>query len=80
MKPDCAVRIAYLLRVGSFSFILQFILDFWKDNLVMSAVEFLLHYQRLIFLYFWRDNITNLMIKIDFPYKGLFLPYLGLLF
>ena len=43
-KKICSVRIAYLFLMRSFSFILEFILDFWKDNLVMSAVESLLPY------------------------------------
>ena len=80
MKRDCAIRIAYLFLVGSFSFILEFILDFWKYNLVMPAVESLIPYQRPILLYFWRDNVIDLMIKFDFPYQGPILPYLGLLF
>ena len=80
MKRDCAVRIAYIFLMESLSFILEFLLDFWKDNLVMSAVESLISYQRPILLYFLRDNVTDLMIKFDFPYKGQNLPYLGLLF
>ena len=79
-KKIGAVRIAHLFFLGSFPFILEFLLDFWKDNLVMSAVESLLRYQRPILLYFLRDNITNLMIKFDFPYQRPILPYLGLLF
>ena len=65
-NPIGVDRIAYLFLVGRFSFILEF-LDFWKDNPVMSAIEYLLPYQRLILLYFWRDNISDLMIKFDFP-------------
>ena len=41
-KKIGAVKIAYLFLVGSFYFILEFLLDFWKDNLVMSVVESLL--------------------------------------
>ena len=66
-KPIGIDRIAYLFPVGGFSFILEFLLDFWKDNSVMSAIESLIPYQRLIFHYFWRDNISDLMIKFDFP-------------
>ena len=80
MKQDCAIRITYLFLVGSFSFILEFLLDFWKDNFVMSAVESLLPYQRPILLYSWRDNVTDLMIKFDFPYQGPIVNYLRLLF
>ena len=80
MKRDYAIRIPSLFLVGSFSFRLEFLLDFWKDNLVMSTVEYLLPYQRPILLCFWRDNVTDLMIKFDFPYQGPILLYSGLLF
>ena len=79
-KEFYLIRIAYLSLVGSFCFILEFALDSWKGNLVISAVESLIPYQRPIFLNFWRDNITNLVIKFDFPYQRPILPYLGLLF
>ena len=79
-KKIDAVRIACLFLIGSFSFILEFFLYFLKDNLVMSAVESLLPYQRPIFLYFRRDNVTNLMTKFDFSYQRPILPYLGFLF
>ena len=68
----------YIFLVGNFCFILEFFLDFWKDNLVMSAVESLIPYQRPIHPYFWRDNVTDLMIKFGFPYQGPIHPYLGL--
>ena len=51
-KKIGAVKIAYLFLVGIFSFILEFLLDFWKYNLVMLAVESLIPYQRPILLYF----------------------------
>ena len=38
------IRVAYLFLVGNFRFILEFLLDFCKDNLVMSVVESLLPY------------------------------------
>ena len=79
-KKFCLVRIAYLSLVGSFCFILEFSLDYWKYNLVISVVDSLIPYQRPIFLDFWRDNITNLVIKFDFPYQSPILPYLELLF
>ena len=79
-KKISTVRIAYLFLMGSFPFILEFLLDFWKDNLVMSVIESLIPYKRPILLYFWRDNVIDLMIKFDFPYQGPILPYLGLLF
>ena len=74
------VRVAYLFLMGNFRFILEFLLDFWKDNLVMSTVESILSYQIPILSYFWRDNVTDLMIKFDFPYQAPILSYLGLLF
>ena len=74
------VRVAYLFLVGNFRFILEFLLNFWKDNLVMSAVESILSYHIPIIPYFWRDNVTDLMIKFDFPYQGPILSDLGLLF
>ena len=33
---------AYLFSVGGFSFILEFLLDFWKDDPVMLAIESLI--------------------------------------
>ena len=74
------VRVAYLSLVGSFCFILGFLLDSWKDNLVILAIESLFPYQGPILLDSWRDNITNLVIKFVFPYQRPILPYLGLLF
>ena len=66
-RKICVVRIAYLPLVGNFCFILGFLLDSWKDNLLIFVIEFLFPYQRLILLDFWRDNITNLVIKFVFP-------------
>ena len=57
------VRVAYLSLVGSFCFILRFLLDSWKDNLVILAIESLFPYERLILLDSCRNNITNLVIK-----------------
>ena len=37
-KPIGVNRIAYLFFVGGFSFILEFLFYFWKDNPVMSAI------------------------------------------
>ena len=69
-KPIVVDIIAYLFfLVRGFSFILEFILDFWKDNPIMSTIEPLIPYQRPILLHFLRDNISDLMIKIDFPYQ-----------
>ena len=60
-KPIGVDRIAYLFSVGFFYslFILEFLLDFWKDNPIMLAIEYLLSYQRPILRYFWRDNISD---------------------
>ena len=74
-KKVYAVRIAYFSLVGSFCFILGFLLDSWKDNLVILAIESLFPYQRPILLDFWRDNIMNLVIKFVFPYQIPILPY-----
>ena len=68
-KPISVDIIAYLFPMGGFSFILEFLLDFWKDNPIMSAVESLLLYQRPILRYFLRDNISDLIMKFDFPYQ-----------
>ena len=68
-KPIGVDRIAYFFPVGGFSFILEYLLDFWKDNHVISVIESLLPYQKPILRYFWRDNIFDLMIKFDFPYQ-----------
>ena len=56
-------------------FLLGFLLDAWKDNFVILAIESLFPYQRPIILDFWRDNITNLAIKFFFPYQRSILPY-----
>ena len=68
-KESTTVRVAYLSLVGSLCFILEFLHDSWKDNLVILAIEYLFPYQRPILLDFWRDNITNLVIKFVFPYQ-----------
>ena len=44
MKSIGVDRIAYLFSVGGFLFILEFLLDFWKDNPVMSTIESLIPY------------------------------------
>ena len=72
------VRVSYLFLVGNFRFILEFLFDFWKNNLVMSTVESLFPYQRPILPYLLRDTVTDLMIKFGFPYQEPILSYLGL--
>ena len=79
-KKVCVDGIAYLSLVGSFCFILEFLFDSWKDNLVILAIESLIPYQKPILLDLLRDNITNLVIKFVFPYQRSILSYLGLLF
>ena len=74
-KKVCAVKIAYLSFVESFCFILEFLLDSWKDILVILAMESLFPYQIPILLDFLRYNITNLVIKLVFPYQRPILPY-----
>ena len=74
-KKVFVVRIAYLSLVGSLCFILEFLHDSWKVNLVNLAIESPFPYQRPILLDFWRDNIMNLVIKFAFPYQRLVLPY-----
>ena len=74
-KKVYVVRIAYLSLVGSLCFTLEFLLDPWKDNLVILAIESLFPYQRPILLGFWRDNIANLVIKFAFPYQRPIFPY-----
>ena len=74
-KKVRVVRIAYLSLMGSLCFILEFLLDSWKDNLVILAIKSLFPYQRPILFDFWRDNIANLEIKFIFPYQRPILPY-----
>ena len=54
---------------------LGFLLDSWKDNLVILPIESLFPYERPILLDFWRDNIMNLVIKFVFPYQRQIPPY-----
>ena len=51
-KKVYIVRIAYISLIESFCFILEFLLDSWKDNLVILAIESLFPYQIPILLYF----------------------------
>ena len=67
-KRICAVKIAYLSFMGSLCFILEFLFDSWKDNLVILVIKSLFPYQRPILLDFYRDNIMYLVIKFVFPY------------
>ena len=57
------VGIAYFSLVGSFCFILEFVFDFTKDNLVILVMRYLFSYQRLIILDFWKDNLMILEIN-----------------
>ena len=67
-------------RGKSSSFILEFVFDFRKDNLVHLVMRSLFPYQRPILLDFWKDNLAILVIRSIFPYQGLFFPYQGLSF
>ena len=58
-KKVCVVRIVYFSLMGSLCFILEFIFDSWKDNLVILTIEYVFSYQRLILFDFLRDNITT---------------------
>ena len=48
MKGVRAVGVAYLSLVGSLYFILEFLLDYRKDNLVILVIRSLFHYQGLV--------------------------------
>ena len=54
---------------GRFCFILEFVLDFRKDNLIILAIRSLFPHQRQILLVFWKDNLMILEIKYLFPYQ-----------
>ena len=49
--------------LGSSCFILEFVFDFRKDNLVILMMRFLFPYQRPIFLDLWKDNLMILELK-----------------
>ena len=67
-------------RGKSSSFILEFVFDFRKDNLVHLVMRSLFPYQRRILLDFWKDDLVILVIRSIFPYQGLLFPYQGLSF
>ena len=50
-KKISAVGVAYLSLMGSLHFILKFILDYRKDNLVILVIRYFFHYQGLILPY-----------------------------
>ena len=61
--------------LGSSCFILEFVFDFRKDNLVILVMRYLFPYQRTILLDFWKDNLKMLeihflLIKDYFLVKG----------
>ena len=58
-KPIGADIVAYRFFVRVFSFIFEFLLNFWKANPIISPIEYLLPYPRPILRYFWKDNISN---------------------
>ena len=51
-KGVCTVEIAYLSLVGSLHFILEFLLDYKRDNFVILVIRSLFPYQGLIPLYY----------------------------
>ena len=59
--PQLALRTFPLL--GSSCFILEFVFDFRKDNLVILVMRSLFPYQRSILLDFWKDNLMILEIN-----------------
>ena len=50
-EGSSSVMIAYLFLVGSLCFILEFLLDFWKDNLIILVIKSFFPYQRSILSY-----------------------------
>ena len=42
---------------------LEFLLDFWKDSLMILVIKSLFPYQRPILPDFWKDNLMVLVIK-----------------
>ena len=69
-----AVGIAYFSLKGSFCFIIEFVLDVMKDNLMIFVIRSFFPYQRPILLNFWKDNLMILVIKSLFPYQRPILP------
>ena len=47
----------------SSSFILEFVFDFRKDNLINLVMRYLFPYQKPILLDFWKDNLMILEIR-----------------
>ena len=45
------VRVAYLSHVGNLPFILEFLLDYRKDNLVILVIRYFFPYQGLVLPY-----------------------------
>ena len=64
----CAIRIAYLLSWEGCCLILEFVLDFRKDNLVILVIKSFFPYRRPILLDFQNDNLMILVNKYLFPY------------
>ena len=49
--------------LGSFCFILEFVFDFRKDDLMILVMRYFFPYQRPILLDFWKDNLKILEIN-----------------
>ena len=74
-EGSSTVKITYLSLGGDFFFfILEFVLDFRNDNLMILVIRSLFPYQRPILLDFWEDNLMILEIKYLFPYQREILP------
>ena len=67
-KKVYAVRIAYLLSWEGSCLILEFVLDFRKDNIMILVNKSLFPYRIPILLDFWKDNLMILVNKFLFPY------------
>ena len=59
--------------LGSSCFILEFVFDFRKDNLVILVMRSLFPYQIPIILDFWKDNLKILEINFFFIKDQFFL-------
>ena len=57
------LRLHTFPSLGSSCFILKFVFDFRKDNLVILVMRYFFLYQRPILLDFWKDNLKILEIN-----------------
>ena len=73
------IRVAYLFSWEGSSLILEFVLDFRKDNLMILLNKSPFPYRRPILLDFRKDNLMMLVKKSLFPYPRPNLPRSGLI-